>query len=236
MDAFSRTRMLLGSEAMDRLARAHVAVFGVGGVGGATVEALARAGIGQLTLIDNDTVSLSNINRQLIATHDTLGMAKVEAARARVLSINPDCRVNALPLFYRADELDAVDLQSFDYIVDAIDTVSAKIALIVRAKELGVQIISSMGTGNKLDPTRFELADISKTSVCPLARVMRKELRARGVASLQVLYSKEDPITPHPDGEAPPSGKRQVPGSVSFVPPVAGFVLAGAVIRAISER
>ena len=234
-EVFSRTQMLLGEAGLQRLENAHVAVFGVGGVGAAVVEALARSGVGELTLVDSDTVSLSNINRQLIATHDWVGKPKVEAAKARIASINPQCRVHALKLFYTKEAPDAVDLSGCDYIVDAIDTVSAKIALILRAQELGVPIISSMGTGNKLDPTRFEIADISDTSVCPLARVMRREMRVRGVKKLTVLYSKEEPIVPQQDTQNElPQGKRSVPGSVAFVPPAAGLMIAGYVIRQLA--
>ena len=234
-EVFSRTQMLLGEAGLQRLENAHVAVFGVGGVGAAVVEALARSGVGELTLVDSDTVSLSNINRQLIATHDWVGKPKVEAAKARIASINPQCRVHALELFYTKEAPDAVDLSGCDYIVDAIDTVSAKIALILRAQELGVPIISSMGTGNKLDPTRFEIADISDTSVCPLARVMRREMRVRGVKKLTVLYSKEEPIVPQQDTQDElPLGKRSVPGSVAFVPPAAGLMIAGYVIRQLA--
>ena len=234
-EVFSRTQMLLGEAGLQRLENAHVAVFGVGGVGAAVVEALARSGVGELTLVDSDTVSLSNINRQLIATHDWVGKPKVEAAKARIASINPQCRVHALELFYTKEAPDAVDLSGCDYIVDAIDTVSAKIALILRAQELGVPIISSMGTGNKLDPMRFEIADISDTSVCPLARVMRREMRVRGVKKLTVLYSKEEPIVPQQDThDELPQGKRSVPGSVAFVPPAAGLMIAGYVIRQLA--
>ena len=234
-EVFSRTQMLLGEAGLQRLENAHVAVFGVGGVGAAVVEALARSGVGELTLVDSDTVSLSNSNRQLIATHDWVGKPKVEAAKARIASINPQCRVHALELFYTKEAPDAVDLSGCDYIVDAIDTVSAKIALILRAQELGVPIISSMGTGNKLDPTRFEIADISDTSVCPLARVMRREMRVRGVKKLTVLYSKEEPIVPQQDTQDElPQGKRSVPGSVAFVPPAAGLMIAGYVIRQLA--
>lgn len=234
-EIFSRTRMLLGESGMERLARAHVAVFGVGGVGAAVVEALARCGVGELTLVDDDAVSLSNINRQLIATQDWVGKPKVEAAKARIASINPECRVHALALFYTKEQPDAVDISGCDFVIDAIDTVSAKIALIERAQTLGVPIISSMGTGNKLDPTRFEIADIYDTSVCPLARVMRRELRNRGVKALPVLYSKEEPRVPmHGAQEEAPAGKRSIPGSVAFVPPAAGLMIAGWVIRQIA--
>lgn len=234
--AFARTQMLLGRQAMERLARAHVAVFGVGGVGAAVVEALARCGIGELTLVDEDIVSETNLNRQLIATREWIGKPKVEAARARIESIHPDCRVHALKLFYTRDAPGAVQISGCDCVVDAIDTVSAKVTLIERATELGIPVISSMGTGNKLDPTRFEIADIYETSVCPLARVMRRELRARGVRALPVLYSKEEPLACVEDsGEALPVGKRSIPGSISFVPPAAGLMIAGWVIRRIVQ-
>lgn len=229
--AFSRTEMLLGTQAMETLARAHVAVFGLGGVGGGVVEALVRCGIGALTLVDHDCVSESNLNRQLIATRATIGQKKVDAARARVLSIAPECRVQAVDLFYMPGSEAAVDLASCDYIVDAIDTVSAKIGLVLEANRLNIPIIASMGTGNKLDPTRFEIADIYATSVCPLARVMRRELRAHGVSALKVLYSKEEPHRSAAEDERLPEGKHKVPGSIAFVPPVAGMMLAGEVVR-----
>lgn len=231
-ETFSRTQMLLGEQGMERLAHAHVAVFGVGGVGSAAVEALARSGVGELTLVDSDTVSLSNINRQLIATREWVGRLKVEAEQARIASINPDCRVHARALFYTGEKPEEVDISGCDFVIDAIDTVSAKLALIERAQALGVPIISSMGTGNKLDPTRFEIADIYDTSVCPLARVMRRELRARGIKALPVLYSKEEPLMPiQGAAEVLPAGKRSIPGSVAFVPPAAGLMIAGWVIR-----
>lgn len=233
--AFSRAQMLLGSEGMQRLAQAHVAVFGVGGVGAAVVEALARCGVGELTLVDSDTVSESNLNRQLIATREWIGKPKVEAARARVASINPECRLHALKIFYDREHSKAVDIKTCDFVVDAIDTVSAKIALILQAQERNVPVISSMGTGNKLDPTRFEIADIYETSVCPLARVMRRELRRRGVMHLPVLYSREEPRIPCEAAmEELPEGKRAIPGSVSFVPPAAGMMIAGWVIRELT--
>ena len=234
-EEFIRTRMLLGNEAMERLEKARVAVFGIGGVGGYTVEALARAGIGQLDLIDSDTVSISNLNRQLLATHSTVGMLKVEAAKARVLDINPRAVVRTYPVFYTPETADNFDFTHYDYIVDAIDTVTGKLALVERAVAAGTPIICCMGTGNKLDPSRFEVTDISKTSMCPLARVMRKELGKRGIRHLKVVYSQEEALTPTGwEEEAAAIGKRQIPGSVSFVPGAAGLILAGEVIRDIA--
>ncbi len=228
---FSRSEMLLGPEAMEKLSSARVALFGLGGVGGYVLEALARGGIGALDLIDADTVSESNLNRQLLATEETLGMLKTDAAAARVRSIDPACRVRTYPVFFLPENSRDFDFSAYDYVVDAVDTVSAKIELVLRAKEAGVPIISCMGTGNKLDASRFEIADIYETSVCPLAKVMRKELRARGVGSLKVLYSKEEPLTPVCPDEELPEGKHRIPGSVSFVPSVAGLLIAGEVIR-----
>ena len=235
-DMFSRTRMLLGDEAMERLARARVAVFGIGGVGGHAVEALARSGIGALDLIDSDRVVLSNLNRQIIATRDTLGMLKVDAAKARVLSINPECEVRTWPIFYLPETADRFDFRQYDYVVDAIDTVAGKLQLIQAAKAAGTPIISCMGAGNKLDPTAFRVADISETSVCPLARVMRRELRKRGIPALKVVYSTEPALTPQHDPTAPPeeTRRRATPGSVAFVPSVAGLILAGEVIKDIA--
>ena len=234
-EQFFRTQMLLGSGAMERLQKARVAVFGIGGVGGYTVEALARAGIGAIDLIDSDTVSVSNINRQIIATHSTVGMLKVEAAKRRVLDINPEARVTTWPVFYNAETADQFDFTQYDYIVDAIDTVTGKLALVERAVAAGTPIICCMGTGNKLDPTRFEVSDISKTTMCPLARVMRKELSKRGIKHLKVVYSKEEAMTPVGwEEEAAAIGKRQIPGSVSFVPGAAGLALAGEVIKNIA--
>ena len=231
-EEFSRMGLLLGEEALSRLEGARVAVFGLGGVGGYTVEALARAGIGRLDLIDSDTVSLSNRNRQILATRSTLGLPKTEAARRRVLDINEEAQVTTWELFYNADTADQIDLSQYDYIVDAIDTVTAKLLLIQRAHEAGTPIISCMGTGNKLDPTAFQVADISKTAMCPLARVMRKELGKRGIKHLKVVYSQEEAMTPHgAEEEMAALGKRQIPGSVSFVPGAAGLILAGEVIR-----
>ena len=215
-DMFSRTRMLLGDAAMDRLKRARVAVFGVGGVGGHVVEALTRSGVGAL-------------DRQIIATQGTLGMLKVDAAKARVLSIDPDCQVVTWPVFFLPETADQFDFTQYDYVVDAIDTVAGKLQLIEAAKAAGVPVISAMGAGNKLDPTAFRVADISETSVCPLARVMRRELRKRGIKHVKVVYSTEPALSPAPADEDIP--RRSTPGSVAFVPAVAGLVLAGEVIK-----
>ncbi len=233
MDQFARTRMLLGDEAMARLAGARVAVFGIGGVGGYVVEALARSGVGALELFDDDAVSLTNLNRQIIATHDALGRAKVEVMAARVRSIAPDCAVVPHRLFYAPETADAVDLCGFDYVVDAVDTVAAKLELAVRATALGVPIISAMGAGNKLDPTRLQISDISKTSVCPLARVMRRELRKRGVKRLKVAWSTEPPIPARgaPSEEITAHPRRSLPGSAAFVPPAMGLAIAAEVVR-----
>jgi tRNA A37 threonylcarbamoyladenosine dehydratase len=228
-DMFSRTRMLLGDAAMDRLQKARVAVFGIGGVGGHAVEALTRSGVGTLDLIDSDRVVLSNLNRQIIATRDTLGMLKVDAAKARVLCINPDCVVRTWPIFYLPETADRFDFTQYDYVVDAIDTVAGKLQLIEAAKAVGTPVISSMGAGNKLDPTAFRVADISETSVCPLARVMRRELKKRGIGHVKVVYSTEPALSPAPSSEE--TGRRTTPGSVAFVPAVAGLILAGEVIK-----
>ena len=235
-EQFLRTAMLLGSDAVERLREARVAVFGIGGVGGYTVEALARAGIGQLDLIDNDDVSLSNINRQILATHSTVGMPKVEAARQRILDINPDCTVRTHRVFYTPETADSFDFREYDYIVDAIDTVTGKLALVERAVEAGTPIICCMGTGNKLEASGFQVADISKTSMCPLARIMRKELSKRGIRHLKVVYSQEEALTPTGwEAEAAALGKRQIPGSVAFVPGAAGLILAGEVIKDLAR-
>lgn len=232
-EQFSRTALLVGSEAIERLQRAKVALFGVGGVGSFTAEALIRAGVGALDLFDNDTVAPSNLNRQLIALHSTIGQYKVDAARTRLLDVNPSAQIGAYRMFYLPENADEVDLSKYDYIIDCIDTVAAKLELAVRADALGVPIIASMGTGNKLDPTAFEVADISKTTVCPLARVMRQELRKRGIQHLKVVYSREIPRTPIAEEatEAPQGSRRSTPGSVSFCPSVAGLIIAGEVIR-----
>ena len=232
IEQFSRTEILLGQEAMERLYKARVAVFGIGGVGGYTVEALARCGIGALDLIDSDTVSVSNINRQILATHSTVGKLKVEVAKARVLDINPNCDVKTYPCFYLPDTADQFDFTQYDYIVDCIDTVTGKLQLVERAVEAGTPIICSMGTGNKLDPSAFQVADIAKTSMCPLARIMRKELKKRGIDHIKVVYSQEEALTPAVDEEElKRTGKRQIPGSVAFVPGAAGLVLAGEVVK-----
>ena len=237
LNEFSRTRMLLGEDAMARLAAARVAVFGIGGVGGHVVEALARSGVGALELIDDDTVSLTNINRQIIALHSTLGMPKVEAARARVLDICPQTRIITHQAFFTPETADRFDFTQYSYVVDAIDTVSGKIELAVRAHAAGVPLLSCMGAGNKLDPTAFEVTDISKTSVDPLARVMRRELRKRGIEHLTVVYSREPARTPlpDPDMEAERGQRRSVPASNAFVPAVAGLIAASKVIRDIAE-
>lgn len=224
-EQFERTKMLLGEDGMARLKTARVAVFGVGGVGGYAVEALVRSGVGAVDIFDNDTVSVTNLNRQIIATHDTIGRPKVDVMRERALSINPDVVVNAHNCFYMPDNADEYDFSVYDYIIDAIDTVTGKIEIIIRANEANVPIISCMGTGNKLDPTRFEVTDIYKTSVCPLARTMRYELRKRGIKKLKVVYSTEEPVK---------TGNR-VPASVAFVPSVAGMIAAGEVIKDLLE-
>ncbi len=228
-ETFSRTERLLGPEAMTRLKSARVAVFGIGGVGGYAAEALARSGVGTLDLIDSDTVALSNINRQIIALRSTVGMLKVDAAKARILDINPEAAVNTWPVFYLPETAARFDFTRYDYIIDAVDTVAAKLSLAEAARDAGVPIISAMGAGNKLDPTAFEVADISKTTVCPLARVMRRELKKRGIHHLKVVYSREEPLSPAPAETE--EGRRSVPGSVAFVPPVVGLILAGEVIR-----
>ena len=224
-----RLEMLYGNENVEKLKKAKVAVFGVGGVGGYAVEALARSGIGQLDLFDNDTVALSNLNRQIIATRDTVGMKKTDAAAARVKSINPDCIVNARCMFYAPDNADEVDLSAYDFVVDAVDFVPAKIELAVRCDELGVKLISAMGAGNKLHPEMLELSDIYKTSVCPLARVMRRELKKRGVRSLMCVYSREEPVKP-----TLREGEKLCPGSNAFVPPSAGLLIASHIVNTIT--
>ena len=236
---FSRAALLLGEAGMERLARAHVAVFGVGGVGAAAAEALARGGVGAITLVDSDAVSVSNRNRQLIALASTVGQPKVQVMAARIRDINPACQVTPLQLFVTPEA--APGLCGFDYVVDAIDTVTAKLWLIETCDRLGVPLICSMGTGNKLDPTRFQVADIYKTSVCPLARVIRQECKKRHIRRLKVVFSTEEPAKIPPEryalcpGESKGTAGRPVPASVSFVPPVAGFILAGEVIKDLTE-
>lgn len=219
---------------MTRLAASRVAVFGVGGVGGHVVEALARSGVGALDLIDNDRVAPSNINRQIVAVHSTIGMLKVEAAELRVRDIAPDCKVRTYPTFFMPETADEFDFTQYDYVVDAIDTVTGKIEIIMRAKAAGVPVISSMGAGNKVDPTAFEVADIYKTSVCPLARVMRREMKKRGVKSLKVVYSKEEALTPIAGLCEDSGSRRSTPGSNAFVPSVAGLIIAGEVIKELT--
>ena len=234
MRAFDRTRLLLGNEAMEKLNNSRVAVFGLGGVGGYVAEALARSGVGALELVDHDTISESNLNRQLLALHSTVGMAKAEAARLRVLDINPQAQVVARQEFYGPDTAAGFDFTQYDYVVDAIDTVTGKLALIAAAKQAGVPILCCMGTGNKLDAGKFRIADISKTSVCPLARIMRKECAKRGFKNVKVLYSTEDALVPdltEDDLKELPEGRRTIPGSVSFVPSVAGLLIAGEVVK-----
>ena len=236
-EQFLRTAMLLGEDAVARLQNARVAVFGIGGVGGYTVEALARSGIGRIDLIDNDTVSRSNINRQILATHSTVGMPKVEAGKQRILDINPDCIVRTHQMFYLPETADQFDFTQYDYIVDCIDTVTGKLQLAQRAVAAGTPIICSMGTGNKLDPAAFQVADISKTSMCPLARIRRKELKKRGIQHLKVVYSQEEARKPDVDEEElQRTGKRQIPGSVAFVPGAAGLILAGEVVKDLVEK
>lgn len=235
---FSRTEMLIGREKMERLRQAQVMVLGVGGVGSHCIEALARGGIGKLILVDSDQVALSNINRQSVAFHSTIGRYKTEVMEERIRDICPDTQVRRREVFVLPENIDSLFEQKPDYIVDAIDTVSAKLAVAQKAREYGIPLISSMGTGNKLHAELFEIADISETSVCPLCRVMRRELKALGIQRLKVLYSKEKPLRPAPvEGGTEPqeTGRRQTPGSISFVPPVAGLLIAGEVIRDLTE-
>jgi tRNA A37 threonylcarbamoyladenosine dehydratase len=249
LNQFSRTELLFGKEGMARLAKARVAVFGIGGVGGYTMEALARSGIGTLDLIDDDRICLTNLNRQILATRKTLGLYKVDVAKERISEINPHAVVNTYKLFYTPATSDQLDFSQYDYIVDAIDTVTGKVELVLKAQELGVPIISSMGAGNKVDPTAFEVADIYQTSVCPLAKVMRQELRRRGVKNLKVVYSKEPAITPlddlttgckthcicPPGTERKYTQHRQIPSSNAFVPSVVGLIAAGEVIKDLTH-
>lgn len=230
INQFSRTETLLGEGAMKKLSNARVAVFGIGGVGGHAVDALVRSGVGAIDIIDNDTVSLTNINRQLIATHSTVGLSKTEVMEKHIKDINPDIKVVRHDIFYTPETSDHFNFRDYDYIVDAIDTVSGKIELILKAQAAGVPIISSMGAGNKLDPTAFKVADIYKTSVCPLAKVIRQELRKRGIKKLKVVYSEELPITPEVPSEEL-KGNRPAPGSTAFVPSVAGLIIASEVIK-----
>lgn len=234
VNQFSRTELLLGADAVERLKGCRVAVFGVGGVGGFAVEALARSGVGALDLIDNDTVALSNLNRQIIALHSTIGRFKVDVAAERVRDINPACEVKAHRVFYLPETEGQFDFSQYDYVIDAIDTVKGKLALVENAKAAGVPVICSMGAGNKLDPTAFEVADIYKTSVCPLARVMRYECRKRGIKKLKVVYSKEPPAALKQESEEE-TVRRSTPGSTAFVPSVAGLILAAEVIKDLTK-
>lgn len=250
LDQFSRTKLLVGKEAMDRLANARVAIFGIGGVGGYVVEALARSGVGTLDLIDDDKICLTNLNRQIIATRSTIGKYKVDVAKARVLDINPKAVVNTYQTFYVPETAEQFDFSQYDYVVDAIDTVTGKINLVMQAEQTHTPIISSMGAGNKMDPTAFKVADIYKTSVCPLAKVMRRELKKRGIKKLKVVYSEEKPLTPIEDESisckshcvCPPgtvrkcTQRRQVPGSNAFVPSVVGLIIAGEVIKDLIKQ
>ena len=229
---FSRTERLLGKEKMEKLAAARVCIFGIGGVGGYVAEALARSGVGHLELVDNDVICLSNLNRQIIATHETLGQYKVDVMKERILSINPTAEVTVYKCFYLPETRAQFDFTNYDYVVDAIDTVAGKIALVLQAEESGTPVISSMGAGNKLDPAAFQVADIYQTSVCPLAKVMRRELKRRGVKKLKVVYSKEQPVAVQNDEESLLSSpRRSIPGSIAFVPSVAGLIIAGEVVK-----
>ena len=235
---FDRTKRLLGTEAMEKLKHAHVAVFGIGGVGGHAVDALVRSGIGEITIVDSDEIAESNINRQLIATTKSVGLKKVEVMKEHLLEINPEVKVYTHDCIFLPETKAQFDFTKYDYVIDAVDTVTAKLALVEACQEVGARIISSMGAGNKLDPTAFEVTDIYKTSVCPLAKVMRKELKARGIKHLKVVYSKEIPLEPIADAEFVSDEKRSrraTPGSIAFVPSVAGLILAGEVVKDLAE-
>lgn len=234
MEQFERSAMLLGAEGIGRLEKARVAVFGLGGVGGHAAEALVRSGVGAIDLIDRDRVALSNLNRQLIATRETVGRLKTEAMAERLRAINPEARITAWPMFYLPETADSIDLRRYDYVLDAVDTVTAKLTLILRAAEADTPIISAMGAGNKLDPTLLRVADISRTSVDPLARIMRKELRRRGIERLKVVCSTEPPLAPETPPGGGESGRRATPGSVAFVPSVMGLIMAGEVVKDIA--
>ena len=240
LNEFSRTELILGKEGLNKLAAARVAVFGIGGVGGYAVEALVRSGVGAVDLIDDDKVCLTNINRQIIATHKTVGRYKVDVAAERIAEINPNAQVRTYKTFFMPDTANQFNFSDYDYVIDAIDTVTGKIELVMQAEKAGVPVISAMGAGNKLDPTAFEVADIYKTSVCPLARVMRRELAKRGIKKLKVVYSKEQPVTPNSDLQTDckeeGKGKREIPGSTSFVPPVVGLIIAGEVVKDITGK
>ena len=232
-EEFSRTAYVYGEDAVEKLNKARVAVFGVGGVGGYICESLVRAGVGSIDIFDRDTVSVSNINRQIIALHSTVGQAKVEIMKKRMLDINPDCKVNAHNVFYLPENADEFDFSVYDYIADAVDTVSAKLEIAERAYKLGIPTISAMGAGNKTDPTRFEVADISDTTVCPLARVMRRELKVRGIKKYKVVYSKEEP---RKSGVLDTETGKAIPGSLSFVPSAMGLIMAGEIIKDIIKK
>jgi len=234
-EQFSRTELLIGRSAIEKLHRSSVIIFGVGGVGGYAAEALCRSGVGSLTLVDPDTVSVSNLNRQIVATYHTLSQLKAEMMADRLLSINPEASVFPISRFYQAENAQEFPLDSYDYVIDCIDTVSSKLLLVENAKKAGTPMISSMGAGNKLDPTAFRVGDIYETKVCPLARVMRRELRKRGIASLKVVYSTEPPRAPLQSKESAAPGKRQTPGSMPFVPSTAGLVLASAVVQDLTQ-
>lgn len=231
LNEFSRTELLIGEEGMKRLENARVAIFGIGGVGGHVMEALARSGIGNLDVIDDDTVSVTNINRQILATQKTVGRYKTDVAKERILEINPKACVFTHKTFFLPENADQFDFTKYDYVVDAIDTVSGKICLAERAQKAGVPIISSMGAGNKMNPAAFQVADIYETSVCPLAKVMRRELKKREIKKLKVVYSQEKPLVPRESEEQMTSRRRQIPGSVAFVPSVAGLIIAGEVVK-----
>lgn len=231
MDIFSRTELIFGTSAMDILKNSRVAVFGIGGVGGYAVEALVRSGVGALDLIDNDTVSITNINRQIIALQSTVGKYKTDVMKERILDINPDCKVKTYKTFFMPDTANLFDFSQYDYIIDAIDTVTGKIEIIMQSKNAGVPVISSMGAGNKKDPTALEVADIYKTEMCPLAKVMRREMKKRNIRHLKVVYSKEKPITPTGDTGEKITGRRSIPGLNAFVPSAAGLIIAGEVIK-----
>ena len=238
LEQFSRTELLIGEEGVQKLQNAKIAIFGIGGVGSYVVEGLARAGIGNFILVDKDKVDASNINRQIIATHKTIGRPKVEVSKERILDINPNANVEIYQEFFMPNSEEILN-STIDYVVDAVDTITAKIELVVRADKLNIPIISCMGTGNKLDPTKFEVTDIYKTNICPLAKVMRKELKSKGIEKLKVVYSKEEPIKPNCKPEEikkDNSNKKQIPGSISFVPSVAGLIIAGEVIKDIIKE
>ncbi len=231
-ERFSRTELVIGKHGLERLKASNVIVFGLGGVGGYVVEALVRSGLGRITIVDNDSIAVSNLNRQVIAMNSTIGLPKVDAFEQRILDINPDCKVTKMKLFYLPENADRVDLSQYDYVVDCIDTVTAKIELAVRCQKQNVRLISSMGTGNKLDPSLLKVADISKTSVCPLARIMRTELRKRGINHLKCVYSTEEPLK----ADASDNEGKRVPGSTAFVPSTAGLLIASVVVRDLISR